>query len=135
CGTLGPVPDTYTGVFDGFGSFLQPNNITMNLQLSYDVSPRVNVTGVLANIFNTCWGGSTMPWTFTDHDVCAYVNGGSPGAGIAPIGNEYNPAGHDGSIIQPFVKYPYGPNFGVYNQDGNATKAPFNFYVTAKIKI
>ena len=58
CGALTAIPDTYTGNFDGLGSFTQPNNIAMNMQLSYDVSPRVQLVGTLANIFNTCWGGT-----------------------------------------------------------------------------
>ncbi len=58
---LTAIPDTYTGNFDGLGSFTQPNNIAMNMQLSYDVSPRVQLVGTLANIFNTCWGGTTAP--------------------------------------------------------------------------
>ncbi len=134
CAELAAAPDAYTGNFDGLGSFLQPNNISMNLQLSYDVSPRINITGVLANIFNTCWGGSTEPWTYKNGSICSYDIGGFAGA-ILPVGNDYNPPGHNGSIVQPFVKYPYGPVFGPFNQDGNSTASPFNFFVTANIKI
>jgi hypothetical protein len=106
----------------------------MNMQLSYDVSPRVQLVGTLANIFNTCWGGTTAPWTSGNGNVCGYTTGGF-GSEILPVGNIYNPAGHNGSIIQPLVKYPYGPLFGPFNQDGTSTKGPFQFYVTAKIKL
>ena len=34
--------------------FLRQNLIAMNLQLTYDVSPRLALTGVVSNIFNTC---------------------------------------------------------------------------------
>jgi hypothetical protein len=142
CGALGAAPDSYTGQFDALGSFLQPNNIAMNLQLSYDVSPRIALTGVLANIFNTCWGGSVEPWTYNNGSICAYNLGGGNGAGgeILPVGNIYNPPGHNGSIIQPVLKYPYGPVFGVYNQNSATATAsspsmPFNFYVNATVKI
>ena len=91
----------------------------MNMQLSYDVSPRVQLVGTLANIFNTCWGGSTEPWTSGNGNVCGYTVGGF-GSEIFPVGNIYNPAGHNGSIIQPIVKYPYGPLFGPFNQDGSS---------------
>jgi hypothetical protein len=134
------IPDTYTGAFDSLGAFTQPNLIALNLQLNYDVSPRVTLTGTLANIVNTCWGGTVAPWTVTDGNVCSYAaNGYEQGfAGeIQPVGNMYNPAGHPGSIVQPLVKYPYGANFGPAspnNPDG-AMKMPFQFYVTAKIKI
>jgi hypothetical protein len=106
----------------------------MNMQVSYDVSPRITLVGALANIFNTCFGGTKAPWTSGNGNVCGYGTGGFAGE-ILPVGNAYNPAGHNGSIIQPFVKYPYNPLFGPFNQDGNSTKAPFNFYVTAKIKL
>ncbi len=134
------IPDTYTGSFDGIGAFTQPNLIAMNLQLSYDVSPRITLTGTLANIVNTCWGGSKEPWTSTNGNVCSYAaNGYQNGfAGeIQPVGNMYNPAGFNGSIVQPLVKYPYGANFGPSSTNSNdgAIKNPFEFYVTAKIKL
>ena len=134
CGQLTAIPDTYTGNFDGLGAFTQPNNIAMNMQLSYDVSPRLQLVGTLANIFNTCWGGTTAPWTSSNGNVCGYNVGGF-GSEILPVGNVYNPAGHNGSIIQPLVKYPYGPLFGPFNQNSNSTKGPFQFYITAKIKL
>ncbi|HEY5425875.1 MAG TPA: hypothetical protein VIJ77_04920, partial [Candidatus Tumulicola sp.] len=134
CGQLTAIPDTYTGVFDPLGSFTQPNLVAMNLQLTYDVSPRLSLTGVFANIFNTCWGGTTAPWTTTNHQVCSYGAGGFIGE-INPVGNVFNPAGFNGSIVQPFVKYPYSPVFGPFNQDGNSTVTPFQFYITAHIKI
>ena len=134
CGQLAAVPDTYTGVFDPLGSFTQPNFFGMNLQLAYDVSPRINVVGVLANLVNTCWGGTKAPWTSNNGNVCGYAAGGFAGA-ILPVGNAYNPPGFNGSIIQPLVKYPYSPLLGPFNQDGNSTKTPFQFYVTANIKI
>ena len=134
CGGLGVVPDTYTGVFDPLGSFTQPNFIGLNLQLTYDVSPRISLTGVLANLLNTCWGGTQAPWTSSNGNVCAYAQGGF-GSEIFPVGNAYNPAGFNGSIVQPLVKYPYNPLFGPFNQDGNSTKTPFQFFVTANIKL
>ncbi len=134
CGALTAIPDTYTGNFDGLGAFTQPNNIAMNMQLSYQVSPRVQLVGTLANIFNTCWGGTPEPWTSGNGNVCGYGTGGF-GSEIFPVGNIYNPAGHNGSIIQPLVKYPYGPLFGPFNQDGSSTKGPFQFYLTAHIKL
>jgi hypothetical protein len=108
--------------------------------LSYEVSPRISLTGTLANMLNTCWGGTVAPWTVTDHNVCSYAAQGYQqgfAGEIEPVGNMYNPAGFHGSVIQPLVKYPYGANFGPSspnNADG-AIKNPFQFYVTAKIKI
>ncbi|HTA39165.1 MAG TPA: TonB-dependent receptor, partial [Candidatus Acidoferrales bacterium] len=140
CGALSAIPDTYTGVFDQLGAFTQPNLIAMNLQLSYDVSPRVTLTGTLANIFNTCWGGTAEPWTSSNGNVCSYAQQGYQqgyASEIEPIGNMYNPAGFRGSVVQPFLKYPYGAQFGPAsaNNATGAIKTPFEFYVTAKIKI
>jgi hypothetical protein len=137
---LAAIPDTYTGVFDGIGAFTQPNLIALNLQLSYDVSPRISLTGTLTNIVNTCWGGTTEPWVITDHNVCSYAaNGYEQGyAGeIQPVGNMYNPAGFNGSIVQPFAKYPYGAQFGPAspNTTNGSIKMPFSLYVTAKVKL
>jgi Carboxypeptidase regulatory-like domain/TonB dependent receptor/TonB-dependent Receptor Plug Domain len=131
---LTAIPDTYTGNFDGLGAFTQPSNLAMNMQLSYDVSPRIQLVGTLANLFNTCFGGTKAPWTSNNGNVCGYGTGGFIGE-INPVGNDYNPAGHPGSVVQPFVKYPYNPLYGPFNQDGNSTKTPFQFYVTAKIKL
>ena len=129
CAELGAVPDTYTGTFDGLGAFTQPTNFIMSLQAGYDLSPRVTLTGALTNIVNTCWGGTPEPWTYGDHNVCGYglVAAGS----VQPVGNIYNPAGYPGSIEQPFRKYPYGALFG----PEALAKNPFNFYLTAKIKL
>jgi hypothetical protein len=124
------IPNNFTGQFDNLGSFLQPNSFNMNLQLAYDVSPRVTVTGVLANIVNNCWGGTPNAWTYANGSTCSYIAGGFAGA-VFPVGNVYNP----GSAIQGPVKYPYQPSFGPYNQDGNSTRTPFQFFVTARIKI
>jgi hypothetical protein len=108
------------------------------MQLTYDVSPRLSLTGVLANLINTCWGGTNAPWTSSNGNVCGYdiVATGA----IAPVGNLFNPPGFHGSIIQPFNKFPYAPLLGTFNQNaGTATnfspKTPFQFYVTANIKI
>ena len=95
----------------------------MNLQLTYDVSPQLSVTGMLANLVNTCWGGTKAPWTSDNGNVCGYVAGGFGGE-ILPVGNIYNPAGFNGSIVQPLVKYPYSPLFGPFNQNGKLDQDP-----------
>ena len=138
CGALGAIPNTYTGVFDPLGSFTQPNFFGLNMQLTYDVSPRLSVTGVLANLVNTCWGGTKAPWTSSNGNVCGYdvVAQGL----VNPVGNIFNPPGFNGSIVQPFNKYPYAPLLGTFNQNsGTSTnvspKTPFQFYITANVKI
>jgi hypothetical protein len=141
CAGTVSIPDPYTNVFDGVGSFIQPNEFLMNLQLTYDVSPRISLTGVVANIVNNCWGGSTkVPWYSTDGNVCAYGNVAGTIYPVAPYGTPgavVNPPGMSGSIIQPFRKYPYEPTFGpsLAAAANTSTKTPIQFYVTANIKI
>lgn len=130
CGNVIPTPDFYTGKFDALGAFVQPSQLLANLQMSYQVSPKVTLVGTFANVINTCFGGSKTPFTANgNHDVCSY---GIVGAGsIPPTGNVFNP----GATIQPFVQYPYLANLGSVNVDGSSTKTPFNFFLEAKIKI
>ena len=59
------IPNPFTGhSYDSIGAYTQPNELIANLQLSYDVSPRIQLVGILTNIVNYCWGGSQTPWTF-----------------------------------------------------------------------
>lgn len=138
------IPNPYTGVFDPIGSFTQPNELIGNLQLSYDVSPRIQLVGVLTNLLNYCWGGTKAPWTFNDGNICAYGNGTSELGGtiypVAPYGVPgaiVNPPGYPGSIIQPFRKYPYEPSFGpaLVSAENTSTKEPLEFYLTANIRL
>ena len=57
------IPDPQSGFFSSMGSFANPNLIVGNLQVSYDINPKVRLTLVGANLFHTCFGGSSEPWT------------------------------------------------------------------------
>jgi hypothetical protein len=140
------IPDPFTGVYDDLGSFTQPNELMVNLQATYDVSPRITLTAVLANIVNTCWGGTKEAWTYTDNNICSY---GVVGNGlIPPVGNAYNPVGTTSMIgttkvknaytnVQQFLLYPYEPALGPFLVSGlnNSVKQPFQAYFSANIKI
>jgi hypothetical protein len=107
------VPDPVTGQFDNLGAFRAPNQLLMHMQISYDVSPRAALTLNLANIVDTCSGGTSMPWTrFANNKVCGYTLPGY-GAPLSYGANFYNP----GSTFQPMVQYPYqeNPTVGVFN--------------------
>ena len=71
-----------------------------------------------ANIIQSCFGGSTEPWT-GGRPQCGYdvVQGHVP-----PVGNIYNP----GDTIQRLVQYPYG---------NILTATPFNMYLTLDFKL
>ncbi|HLJ83584.1 MAG TPA: TonB-dependent receptor, partial [Candidatus Eremiobacteraceae bacterium] len=117
-----PTPDPFTGNFDNLGAFKAPNQFLMHAQISYDVSPRVALTFNLANIINTCTGGTSEPWTrLASHSVCGYTLPGY-GAPLAYGSNFYNP----GATFQPMLQYPY---------QENPTIQPFNAFLGVKIKL
>jgi hypothetical protein len=125
CGNLINIPNPDTGTFDSLGALTGPNRLTMNTQLTYEVNPRITAVATLANIFDTCWGGTKGAWTSVPgvpaSKVCGYGAAGAVGA-IGPVGNVYNP----GTAIQPYVAHSYGPTFG---------SLPFNAYFDLKIKL
>ena len=128
-GQLGAIPDSFTGGFDGLGAFREPSQIMAHLRLSYDISPHVSVTLTLANLVSECFGGQQTSFTyFWSKAVCQY---GGLADGLAPVGNIYNP----GANVQTFLKYPYEPGFGTYNDLNDSTVAPFSAYVNLKIKL
>ena len=134
------IPNPFTGTFDGIGAFTQPNELIANLQLSYEAGPRMQLVGALTNIVNYCWGGTRTAWTFNDGNLCGYGNVLGTVYPVAPYGTPgaiVNPPGYPGSIIQPFRKYPYEPEFGpalIAVQNGSI-KMPLEFYLTANLKI
>lgn len=133
-----PMPDPYTQKFDALGAFVQPNQLVGNLQLSYEISPKVTIVGTFANLINRCFGGTKTAWTVDDANVCSYntINGGGA---IAPVGNIYNPPATVGDF-QRIVQYPYGAYYGSVNVNtaagnNNQTKQPFQFFVEAQIRL
>jgi Carboxypeptidase regulatory-like domain/TonB dependent receptor len=133
------IPNPFTNSYDSIGAYTQPNELIANLQLSYDVSPRIQLVGILTNIVNYCWGGSQTPWTFQDGNICGYGNVLGTIYPVAPYGTPgaiINPPGSPGSIIQPFRKFPYEPTFGpaLVSAENSSTKTPIQFYLTANVK-
>jgi hypothetical protein len=119
CGQLaGGIPDVQTGAFDGIGAFVEPSNLLVHLQMTYDVSNRLTLTANLTNLVNTCFGGSNVPWKVSG--ACGYglVEGGYTGG----IGNTYNP----GDGIQPEMRYSYAPSW---------SQQPFGIYIDASVKL
>jgi hypothetical protein len=128
------IPDTQTGAFDGLAQYREPWQLNMGMQFGYDVSPRIHLTATLANIVNTCFGGSAENWTAAykpDGIVCAYAPNGfnyignQPGAGFF-----YGASGHDaanGTAGYPNVfNQQYQPLFGAI---------PFQVYFNAQIRL
>ncbi|MBV8285179.1 MAG: TonB-dependent receptor [Candidatus Eremiobacteraeota bacterium] len=142
CNSVVNIPNPYTGTFDDLNSFTQPNEFMMNMQLSYEVSPKIQVVGTVANIVNYCFAPQTEPWTFNDGNICQYgppmITGGfDPVAPYTAAGSTANPPGHPGSIVSPGLKYPYAPNPGPFLASAANTsfKLPLQFYLTANIRL
>ncbi|HKE36753.1 MAG TPA: hypothetical protein VKB39_04935, partial [Candidatus Baltobacteraceae bacterium] len=67
---------------------------------------------------------------YSANNVCLYGDlAGGPST--PPAGNAYNP--HDN--VQTFLKYPYEPYFGTYNDLSSSLTQPFNAYISVKVKI
>ncbi|MDB5072200.1 MAG: cirA 1 [Candidatus Eremiobacteraeota bacterium] len=126
CGGTLAIPNVFTGKFDNLGSFVEPNQILLHTQVTYDVNKRLTLVGNFANIVNRCFGGSKVPWGV--NHACSYTAPVIVGGGNQPIGNVYNP----GFVLQPQAFLPYQP---AANSGGSFPLLPFNMYFEARIKI
>lgn len=119
------IPNPFTHRFDGIGSLVQPNVITTNLQVSYDINKRLTLEVTGANLYSNCWGGTNVPWLIGGRIGCTYVLGQS-------VGNFYNP----GDAIQGGFLYPYVPQFfSATQQFAGQAFTPTQVYFTLKIRI
>jgi hypothetical protein len=125
------IPDPYTGQFDGVGAFREPAQLLGNLRVNYDVNPKLTLTLTLTNLLQTCFGGQQTKFTyFNGNNVCLYGDlAGGPST--PPVGNAYNP----GQNVQTFLRYPYEPYFGSYNDLSSSLNQPFNMYLSLKVKL
>lgn len=105
------IPNPETGKMDGFGQFVDPWVLGVNLQLGYDVSKSVHANMLVANLFNRCFGGTRAPWstgaTAPGSVICGYgagnyvsnfYNGSSP-----------NDVAANGTAVMPNAAHAYAP--------------------------
>ncbi|MBC5801602.1 MAG: hypothetical protein GIX03_01015, partial [Candidatus Eremiobacteraeota bacterium] len=119
----------YTGRFDALGAFREPSQLIGHLRISYDLSPKATLTLTLANLINTCFGGQQTGFTYlSNSNVCSY---GNLVSFLNPIGNMYNP----GDNVQTFLRYPYEPYFGTYNDQTSSLNTPFSAYLSLQLKL
>ncbi|HXM19281.1 MAG TPA: TonB-dependent receptor [Candidatus Tumulicola sp.] len=119
CSNFLIIPDTSTHVFDAPGSFTEPSQFSGHFAISYDATSRVSYQLNLANVINTCFGGSKQAWVNNDRHWCSY---GVISGNVPSVGNFYNP----GNVLQPLVKYPYLPNVAT---------SPFNASLNVNVKL
>ncbi|HEY1681836.1 MAG TPA: TonB-dependent receptor [Candidatus Tumulicola sp.] len=128
------IPDPQTGNFDGLTQFREPWQLNMGLQFGYAVTPRIQLTATLANVVNTCFGGSAENWTAAykpNGIVCGYAPNGFAYVGNQPgAGFFYGASGHDPA--NGTAGYP-----GVFNQQYQPlfNAIPFQVYFNAQIRL
>ena len=143
---LGPlgylyIPNPQTGHFSAIGSYEAPAILTGNLQMTYDVSPKIKLTVTGTNLFRSCFGGTAEPWTAAyqpSPNTCGYSPaGGVLNSTIYPA-NFYNGKSiydtkANGGIVTPWTQS-YTP---AVNNNGaiGGNLFPWNVYFNAQIKI
>jgi hypothetical protein len=136
------IPDPYTGKFDDIGQFQEPWQLNIGALIRYDISPRVTANLALTNIYNTCFGGSSTPWSKAfkpNKYVCAYYpNAGSfigtqPGAGFFYGASGSDPA-NGGTPYATAFNYPFFP-YGNNPAGGSGNGLPFQAYLNVQIKL
>ncbi len=87
------IPNPQTGTFASIGRFTEPNNAILNMQLTYDVSPKISLMLTATNVWHTCFGGSSEPWTTAAYKPSSTVCGYQPsslGYSGSYVSNMYN---------------------------------------------
>ena len=133
------IPDPQTGSFY-FDNLQQPDSLVGNLQISYDVSPRVKLTILGASLFHACFGGSAQPWTAASppsNVVCGCTPAGGAFNSTLYPANFYNGTGINdraaNKATTPFTQS-YIPS-GLNNGAIGASVPPINVYFNAQVKI
>jgi hypothetical protein len=127
------TPNFQTGSFSSPGQFRNPWVLVTNLQLAYDISPKLTATVTVANIAHTCFGGSKEPWTAAyapGPNFCGYSANG------LYAGNFYNGTGYNDVAANGFKPYPwqeqsYIPSLG----SGFGFPPPINVYFQLAVKL
>jgi hypothetical protein len=133
------IPDPQTGTFL-FDNYQQPSSIVGNLQVAYDVSPTIRISILGANLFHSCFGGTTAPWTSANppsNVICGYTPAGGVLNSTLYPSNFYNGTGIGDRAANhattPFTQS-YQPS-SLNNGAIGGAPAPINLYVNAQVKI
>ncbi len=128
------VPDPYNrNVFEGVGQYREPWQLNVGMQLRYDVSPKVAAVLDLANIVNSCFGGSRTAWsnTYNNNQTCLYLNNATAFTGTIPgsgffYGASPTASANGTAAYSQVLRYPYAPSNG---------GLPFQAYLEFNIKM
>jgi hypothetical protein len=129
------IPNPYTGTFDTFGQFRQPWQFNLGLQLQYQVSPKITANISAVNLVNSCFGGSSEPWTKVyppNGVVCGY---GYNKFFISNFYNGSNPndVAANGVPLNPYFSVPFAPAYGDVNSFNLPT--PLQLYFQLQFKM
>jgi hypothetical protein len=117
------LPDPYSGRFDNLGAFMEPAELSANVQASYDVTPRMTLTVQAVNLYNQCF---QRGFAWDNSVTCVYSN--LPSNILPPAGNFVkNPP------VQ--LRYPYGTFFNVTEVGISSVRQPFGFFADLSIKL
>src|SRR5579872_248753 len=118
------IPNDFTGQFDPMGAFVQPARLTGNLQLGYQVAPRVQLNLAMTNIIDSC---HQRGYAWDRRDFCTYT---TLPFSVAPNSSTFVSAAGD-----PNYTYPYTVQNGNNNTQFLGTKLPFQAYFTVNVKL
>jgi hypothetical protein len=139
------IPNPYTGKFDTPGQYQEPWQVNVGALIRYDISPKLTANITLTNIFNTCYGGTSTPWSSAfkpNRYVCGYDSNPTGSAGnfnyVGPLSGQPGFGGgffygdspgsiSNGSPVYSNVfNYPFAPL---------TAALPFNAYFELQIKL
>jgi hypothetical protein len=117
------LPDPYSGRFDNLGAFMQPSELSANLQASYDVNPRMTLTVQGVNLYNHCF---QRGYVWDNSVTCVYSN--LPSNILAPSGNFVkNPPAQ--------LRYPYGTFYNITEVGISSVLQPVGFFADLSIRL
>ena len=121
------TPDAFTNRFDNLGAFQEPSRLSLNLQTSYEISPKMRLTLTMTGLVDKCF---QRGYAWDDPNICVYSELPSGGAGLGPSGN-FIPIAQ--TPIQ--LRYPYGMFSNNLNTGFVGTKIPFQAALDLRIRI
>ena len=124
-GTIGAIflPNPYSGHFDNLGAFMQPAQLSLNLQTSFDVTPSATLTLQAVNLYNQCF---QRGFVWDNSVTCVYSN--LPSNILAPAGNFVkNPPAQ--------LRYPYGTFYNITEVGISSVLQPFGFFADLNVKL
>ncbi len=128
------VPNQQTGTFAKPGQYNEPNIAMLNLQMTYDVSPKVTLQLTAADLWHRCFGGTSAPWTAAyppNQYNCGYAANSLYLANFYNGSSPTNAGANYGVSAYPWEQQSYLPKFN--NSVGGYF--PFNLYLHATVKL